>query len=120
MQVVKLSTTARADAALRLAFADFEPEQGSALALVYTSSFTDRDGTAVRGFRPGYLPTPWPKAYLGSDWIRARIIDGGEFYLMPRFRWRVENGYLLDAEWPVFSIGQMSGDDAPGIDAMLL
>jgi hypothetical protein len=120
MQVVKLMVTASADSALRRAFADFEPKQGTGLALVYTSTFTNSDGTTVRGFRPGYLPSPWPASYLGSAWIRAKIVDAGEFYLMPNFRWRVENQYLLDADWPVFSIAQAPAGDAAGIDAVLL
>lgn len=120
MRIANLSITELAAEALRRARLEVKPSPTSALALVYTSSFRERDGSSMRGFRPGYLPTPWPADYLGSAWLRAHLADTGEFFLMPRFRWKLEESYVLDATWPVFSIEQTSRSDATRIDAVLL
>lgn len=64
-----------------------ELRKGDAFALTYESSFTNRDGTTVEGFVPGYAISSWPLSYVGPSWVMVKLAHGTEFHLMPMFRW---------------------------------
>jgi len=64
-------------------------------AVYYAASFTNKDGTPVDGFLPGYMVGPWPSKLLSPKWLVVRL-GGREFNLMPRFEWNASDKYLMD------------------------
>lgn len=88
--------------------ANFKPAPGSVFAICYESAFTNRDGTTVAGFVPGYAIASWPSDHIGTGWLVVLLAHGAEFYLMPRFKWLATEAYkmdLLSAQHAIFSIG---------------
>jgi hypothetical protein len=96
LRVTNLSLTDPAAVLLRRVFAEFRPRRGDAFALVYMSNFTNADGRAVDGFRPGYAAGPWPLDHIGPAWLVAQPQDGPDFHLMPRFKWSAAAHYVVD------------------------
>ena len=85
----------------------FKPRGDDVFALTYTSSFINRDGTTVDGFRPGYEISPWPLEYISPNWAVVQLPGGTEFHLMPRFKWSARERYIMDLASPsleLFSI----------------
>ena len=57
------------------------------------------------GFEPGYMCGPIFSEGLSSDWARADLPDGSHFHFMPRFKWNVQERYVVDKQGALFSIG---------------
>jgi hypothetical protein len=96
IRITNISITDAARQVIDRRKAVFKPPGDYVFALTYTSSFINRDGTTVEGFRPGYEISPWPLSYIGPAWMMVRLAHGTEFHLMPRFRWNVEKRYVMD------------------------
>jgi hypothetical protein len=102
-----------ADAARRVlerSKSNFQPAPGSVFALCYEPAFINRDGTTVEGFVPGYAVVSWPNDHIGPGWLLVLLARGIEFYLMPRFKWRATETYVMDlasAEYETFSIASI-------------
>ncbi len=87
---------------------NFKPAPGSVFAICYESAFTNRDGTTVEGFVPGYAVVSWPNDHIGPGWLLVLLAPGIEIYLMPRFEWLATETYVMDllsAQHATFSIG---------------
>lgn len=65
-------------------------------ALSYTSSFTNPDGTTVKGFEPGWQVCAWSRRYLGPEPLVVRLAHGTEFHLIPRYGWNRQEHYVMD------------------------
>jgi hypothetical protein len=115
-RITNVSLTDRARELLRRRLAKFRPRapDRDLFALVYTSTFTNRDGTTVEGFVPGYAPVPWPAENAGPDCVAAHPIDGPDFIIVPPFKWRADDHYVVDVAsdvFPTLSIDVVSGAD---------
>lgn len=87
-----------------------KPAPGSVFAMCYESAFTNRDGTTLEGFVPGYAVVCWPNDHIGPAWLLVLLTGGIEFYLMPRFKWLATETYVMDlasAEYETFSIASI-------------
>ena len=65
-------------------------------ALSYLSRFTNPDGTAVRGFVPGWQAGAWARDYLGADPLVVLLAHGTTFHLIARFGWGAGERYVMD------------------------
>lgn len=107
LSITNISITAKAREVLDRRRASFKPRPKDVFAFAYTSSFTNRDGTPVEGFVPGYAISSWPLDYIGPTWVVVRLAHGTEFHLMPMFRWSAGERYLMDLlslQHEIFSI----------------
>lgn len=80
---------------------------GGAYALVYLIESNELDGSPVKGFRPGYIATVWPRANISHEWLVGVLSDGTEFYFLPRNKWGEGGEFQLDVEelvTPTFSL----------------
>jgi hypothetical protein len=103
--ITNISVASVASKVLRQQRAKFRPRQpGDVLALLYTSSFTNPDGTTVAGFRPGYMVVSHSPVGLADHWVRARLSDGSDFLFMPKFRWVADEHYVVDMASEVFAL----------------
>jgi hypothetical protein len=82
----------------------FRADLGEVFALVWVSSYTNADGTAVPGFEPGYMCGPLYSEGLAPPWALAQLPDGAQFYFMPRFAWNAQEHYLVDKQGSLFSV----------------
>ena len=107
IRITNIWATDSAYKVLRERRAKFKPRGDDVFALTYMSSFTNRDGTTVEGFRPGYAISPWPLEYISPNWAVVQLPGGTEFHLMPRFKWSARERYIMDLVSPsleLFSI----------------
>ncbi len=84
-----------------------KPGPRDVIALVYMSSFINRDGTPVDGFAPGYMVGPLGAKYLSDRWILARQDGLREFYVDPRGEWGDADAMSIDlaaTKYAMFSI----------------
>ena len=112
VRITNISITDAAKQVIDRRKAIFKPRGDYVFALTYTSSFINRDGTTVEGFRPGYEVSPWPLEYISPNWAIVQLPGGTEFHLMPRFRWSAREHYIMDLVSPsleLFSIGPARG-----------
>lgn len=71
------------------------PEQDCAL--VWVESYTDRDGSPVRGFKSGFMLGPLMKRGRDPRWVLAELSDGTAFYVLPElFRWAPSQWHLIE------------------------
>jgi len=64
-----------------------KPDPVGVFALSYWASFTEPDGTPVKGFVPGWIGGGVEPRYLGNDPLFVVLPHGTSFYLQPRERW---------------------------------
>lgn len=93
-EVSNLTVTERAAEILRLEAAKLVA--GRVLALHFMVSFTNRDGTAVVGFVPGYTVDRVDDGPFGDNWLMVRLPQIGGVHFMPKFEWRADQSYVLD------------------------
>lgn len=96
-----------AAATVREALRALPRKQGEVFVLVYLAESTDRDGAALPGFRPGYIPSVWARSSTSDNWVTARLPDGTVFDFLPRIGWGIGGRFALDvvdAELDTFSI----------------
>lgn len=108
MLIENISITDKARQVLDARKSLFKLRKSDVFALTYESSFTNRDGTTVEGFLPGYAISSWPLGYIGPAWMVVQLPGGTEFHLMPRFKWSAREHYIMDLVSPsleLFSIG---------------
>lgn len=74
----------------------FKASPHGVLALSYTSSFTNRDGSTVEGFVPGWQVCSIALRYLGPDPLMVMLPHGTTFHLMPRLGWEAGERYAMD------------------------
>lgn len=96
MLATNITITDRARQVLDRRKSLFKPSAGGVFALIYTSRFTNPDGTTVPGFVPGWQVCAWSHSHLGPDPLIVRLAHGTEFYLITRFAWNADTQYLLD------------------------
>jgi hypothetical protein len=107
--IENISLTEQAAPVLRRQTKGFRPyEPGDVFGLVYTSSFTNADGTTVDGFRPGYSTYSVSPQGRSNVWALARPSGGPEFLFMSRFIWSADEHYVIDLaseKYELFSTG---------------
>jgi hypothetical protein len=108
-RITNIWATDEAYALLKAERARFRPRrEGEVFALIYWSSYTEPDGTAVADFVPGYSRHSESPHGLSDHWAMAQLIDGPDFLFMPRFKWRSDEDYVVavaSEKFATFSIG---------------
>lgn len=104
-RITNISVTDRAAPILRRQHALFQPrERGDVFALAYISSFLNSDGTAVAGFRPGYMRHSLSPIRRGDRWLLAEPAGAPHFHFMPKFKWSADEHYLIDVASEAFEL----------------
>lgn len=109
IRMTNISLSERASADFHRARRNFKADPGEVFALLWVSSYTNADGTAVPGFEPAYMCGPLYLEGLASPWALAQIPDGSQFYFMPRFEWSDQEHYLIDKRGQLFSVTAATG-----------
>jgi hypothetical protein len=105
LRITNISITRRAASILRREHARVKLSSGDVFGLVYVFTYTNPDGTIVKGFEPGYMAGPWPINLLTERWAVAHPPDNPEFHFLPRFTWTRDDWYLIDLAGRLFQIG---------------
>ena len=104
-RITNISVTERAALILRKHHELFKPRApGDDFALAYISSFVNRDGSAVEGFRPGYFRHSLSPEGRDSIWVLAQPPQGPDFYFMPKFKWHADEHYIIDVASEPFDL----------------
>jgi len=103
--VQNLTATSRALVAFQLDVERRKPKPNQVRAFYFMPSFTNADGTLVKGFVPGYTIDWIADQDFGNAWLTARLSKEISVRFMPRFAWRDDGAYVLDrASTYTFSI----------------
>ncbi len=105
MFITNISLAKQAESEFHRKRLAFKARAGEVFALVWVSRYVNADGTAVAGFKPGYMCGPLYSDGLGSHWALAQLPDGSQFHFMPRFKWSARERYVVDKQGFLFSIG---------------
>lgn len=95
--IYNMSITARAADYLAKERARNRWRSGDVLEFGFIPSFTNPDGSMVKGFQPGYMASQSTRQNGPSpaDLI-AHLPDGTVFHFMPKFRWDAAAWYVVD------------------------
>lgn len=105
LRITNISITDAAGEVLRRERARFRPRRdGEVFGLLYMSSFVNPDGTTVAGFVPGYMVASVAPNGSSDAWARVQLLDGPDFVFMPKFRWSIDEDYLIDLASPAFGL----------------
>jgi hypothetical protein len=108
--IANITVTGPATLSLYREVASTRVVENHVLALTYLAYVRNPDGTSIAGFRPGYMVSGYPAAYLRGDTPRVHLPDGLVFYLLRSFGWRPDRLYridVVDSCYTVFSIDEV-------------
>jgi hypothetical protein len=111
-RITNISATEDAGRALRTWQARYKLPNNQDCALVWVESYTEPDGSAVKGFKPGFMLGPIMKEGRDPLWTLAKVSDGAEFYVLPPlFHWRPSAWYLIEKinGFAMYSIRSVAG-----------
>lgn len=105
LRMTNISATTRAAELLDRHRAMFSPRDvGEVFGLSFISSFLERDGSEVAGFKPGYGVDSVSPINLGPMWALAQPTGAPEFLFMPRFEWQASEHYVVDVASEAFEL----------------
>jgi hypothetical protein len=112
LNIKNIEITQKALERLRREFARTKPRAGEERTFVFVSSYTNKDGTPLKGFSPGYMVGTLPSVHFTAPaWALAVLPYGLSLYFIPKFRWSVRDRYIIepvDGDYALFSIGPKS------------
>jgi hypothetical protein len=95
--ITNISATEEAGLALRAWQQRHKLPHNQDCALVWVESYTEPDGSPVRGFRSGFMLGPLVKDGRDPRWALVRLPDGTELYVLPAlFHWAPTGWHLIE------------------------